>query len=117
MQSAAEILQEKLSKRVLSNKTTREGLIACMIVTVRKYLEGLSRPAPEMEVRNKMYDEAYEAFRSLGGDFEFPDLDHLKRVKEIVEGKSLLGEIREKAPALFAEYEQTCRTIFDKYEG
>ena len=38
MEPAEEILKEKLSKRVLSNKTTREGMLACLIVTMMKYL-------------------------------------------------------------------------------
>src|SRR3972149_2333248 len=100
MQSAEEILQEKLAKRVLSNKTTREGLLACMIVTVQKYLAA-SRPAGEEEIRNKLYDEAYDAFREIGSDFEFPNLDHLKKVKNMVDKTPWLQEVREKAPTLF----------------
>ena len=117
MQSAEEILQEKLSKRVLSNKTTREGLLACMIVTVQKYLASVSRPASEEEIRSKLYDEAYDAFRTIGSDFEFPNLDHLKQVKGMVDRNPWLQEIREKAPALYAEYERTCQDLFNKYEG
>jgi hypothetical protein len=117
MQSAEEILQEKLSKRVLSNKTTREGLLACMIVTVQKYLSKSSRPLDEEEIRSRLYDEAYDAFRTIGSDFEFPNLDHLKQVKGMVDKNPWLQEIREQAPALFEEYERTCQILFDKYEG
>jgi hypothetical protein len=117
MQSAEEILQEKLSKKVLSNKTTREGLLACMIVTLQKYMSGISRTVSEEEIRLKIYDQAYEAFQSVGGDFEFPNLDDIKRVKQIVEKKTWLQEVQEREPSLFAEYERTCQTLFEKYEG
>ena len=51
MQSAEEILKEKLSKRVLSNKTTREGMLACFIVTLMKYRSLKGIPSPEEEMR------------------------------------------------------------------
>lgn len=117
MQSAQEILEEKLSKRVLSNKTTREGLIACMIVTLQKYGASTSKPFSEEEVRTRLYDEAYDAFRTIGSDFEFPNLDHLKKVKNMVEKNPWFQEVKHEAPALFSEYEQTCQVLFDKYEG
>jgi hypothetical protein len=117
MQSAEEILQEKLSKRVLSNKTTREGLLSCMVVTVMRYLSAQGRPEAEEAIRNPIYDEAYEAFRDIGSDFEFPNLDDLKKVKERVEKKSLLEEIRVKDPGRFTEYDRTCQTLFEKYDG
>ena len=117
MQSAEAILQEKLSKRVLSNKTTREGMLACFIVTMMKYLSMKGIPSSEEEVRKTIYDDSNEAFISIKSDFEFPSLEDLKRVKAILEDKIKASSLKEEAPELFAEHERTCSTLFAKYEG
>ena len=117
MQSAEEILKEKLSKRVLSNKTTREGMLACFIVTLMKYRTLKGIPSPEEEVRRTIYDNANEAFLSIKSDFEFPSLEDLKRVKAILEDKIKASSLKEEAPELFAEYERVCNILFAKYEG
>lgn len=117
METAEEILKEKLSKRVLSNKTTREGMLACIIVTMMKYLSSKDINSSEDEVRRKIYDYAGEAFVSIKVDFEFPDLEDLKRVKTIVEEKIGAASIKENAPEIFDEYERTCSILFSKYEG
>ena len=117
MQSAEAILQEKLSKRVLSNKTTREGMLACFIVTMMRYLSLKGIPSSEEEVRKSIYDDANEAFVSIKSDFEFPNLEDLKRVKAILEGKIKASSLKEEAPELFAEHERVCSTLFAKYEG
>ena len=117
MQSAEEILKEKLSKRVLSNKTTREGMLACFIVTMMRYLSLKGIPSSEEEVRKSIYDAANEAFISVKSDFEFPNLEDLKRVKAILENKIKASSLKEEAPELFAEYERVCNILFAKYEG
>ncbi|MBI5406192.1 MAG: hypothetical protein HZA18_00675 [Nitrospirae bacterium] len=117
MQSAEEILQEKLSKRVLSNKTTREGMLACFIVTLMKYCSLKGLPSPEEEVRRTIYDNANEAFLAIKSDFEFPSLEDLKRVKTILEDKIKASSLKEEAPELFAAHERICSILFAKYEG
>ena len=117
MESAEDILKEKLSKRVLSNKTTREGMLACFVVTMMRYLSRKGIHSSEDEVRETIYDYAGEAFASIHVDFEFPDLEDLKRVKGLVEEKVKISSIKEEAPELFAEYERICNTLFAKYEG
>ena len=117
MQSAEEILKEKLSKRVLSNKTTREGMLACFIVTLMKYRTLKGIPSPEEEVRRTIYDNANEAFLAIKSDFEFPSLEDLKRVKAILEDKINASSLKEEAPELFAEHERTCSILFAKYAG
>jgi len=114
MQSAEEILKEKLSKRVLSNKTTREGMLACFIVTLMKYRTLKGIPSPEEEVRRTIYDNANEAFLAIKSDFEFPSLEDLKRVKAILEDKIKASSLKEEAPELFAEHERTCSILFAK---
>lgn len=116
MESAEKILQEKLSKRVLSNKTTREGMLASFIVTMMKYLSSKGINPDEDEVRKNIYDYANEAFSSINVDFEFPDLQDLKRVKEIIEEKINISQLKEELPDLFEEHEWNCRTLFAKYE-
>lgn len=117
MQSAEEILKEKLSKRVLSNKTTREGMLACFIVTLMKYFSMKDIPSSEEEVRRTIYDNANDAFLSIKSDFEFPTLEDLKQVKAILEDKINASSLKEEAPELFAEHERTCSILFAKYEG
>lgn len=117
MELAADILKEKLSKRVLSNKTTREGMLACFIVTMMNYLSAKGKNPSEDEVRRKVYDYAGEAFNSINVDFEFPNLDDLKRVKSIIEEKIGAASIKEDSPEIFNEYERICNILFSKYEG
>ena len=117
MESAEDILKEKLSKRVLSNKTTREGMLACFIVTMMRYLSKKGANPSEDEVRRTIYDYASGAFASIRVDFEFPNLDDLRKVKAIIEDKIRASSIKEEAPEIFAEYERTCNTLFAKYEG
>ncbi len=117
MEPAEEILKEKLSKRVLSNKTTREGMLACLIVTMMKYLSAKGMNSSEDEVRRKIYDYAGEAFRSIKVDFEFPNLEDLKRVKSLIEDKIGAASIKENAPEIFNEHERICSILFSKYEG
>lgn len=117
MQSAEEILKEKLSKRVLSNKTTREGMLACFILTMMKYLSKKSTNPQEDEVRKKIYDYAGEAFAAINVDFEFPDLEDLRRVKAIIEEKIGVSSLKKEAVEIFAEHEQICNALFAKYEG
>lgn len=117
MQSAEEILKEKLSKRILSNKTTREGMLACLIVTMLKYLSKKGINSSEEEVRKTIYDYAGEAFTSIKVDFEFPNLEDLKRVKSIVEERIGAPSIKDNAPEIFDEHERICNILFSKYEG
>lgn len=117
MQAAEEILREKLSKRVLSNKTTREGMLACFIVTMKRYLAKKGINHTEEDVRKKIYDYAGEAFASINVDFEFPNLEDLKRVKAVIEDKIGFPSIKEEVSEIFAEHERVCNTLFSKYEG
>jgi len=117
MEACEDILKEKLSKRVLSNKTTREGMLACLVVTWMKYLDLKGTPQPEDNVRKTVYDYAGEAFTSIGVDFEFPNLEDLKKVKAIVEKKINIFSIKKEAPELFDEHERICSTLFGKFEG
>lgn len=117
MESAEEILKEKLSKRILSNKTTREGMLACFIVTMMRYLSMKGVNPSEEEVRKTIYDYACEAFASIHVDFESPDLEDLKRVKNIIEEKIGASPLKKEAVELFAEHERTCNALFAKYEG
>ncbi|MCC7202718.1 MAG: hypothetical protein IT393_08695 [Nitrospirae bacterium] len=117
MEACEDILKEKLSKRVLSNKTTREGMLACLVVTRMKFLALRGTPQPEDSVRKAVYDYAGEAFTSIGVDFEFPNLEDLKKVKAIVEGKIDISSIRQEAPELFSEHESICNILFQKFEG
>lgn len=117
MESAEDILKEKLSKRVLSNKTTREGMLACFILTMMKYLSKKGVNPQEDEVRKKIYDYADEAFASIDVDFEFPDLEDLKRVKAIIEEKIGVSSLRREAAEIFVEHERICKALFAKYEG
>lgn len=117
MELAADILKEKLSKRVLSNKTTREGMLACFIVTMMNYLSAKGENPSEDDVRRTIYDYAGEAFNSINVDFEFPNLDDLKKVKSIVEGKIEAASIKDSSPEIFNEHERICSILFSKYEG
>lgn len=117
MESAEEILKEKLSKRVLSNKTTREGMLACFILTMMKSLSKQGANPSEEEVRKKIYDYAGEAFASINVDFEFPNLEDLKRVKGIIEEKIGASSLKEETAEIFAEHERICKVLFEKYEG
>jgi len=117
MESAAEILKEKLSKRVLSNKTTREGMLASFVLMMMKYLSLQGTDPSEEVVRKKIYDYAVEAFASINVDFEFPTLEDLKRVKGIMEEKIGASSLKEEAAEIFAEHERICNTLFEKYEG
>lgn len=117
MEACEDILKEKLSKRVLSNKTTREGLLACFVVTWMKYLSMKGTPQPEDTVRKTIYDYAGEAFTAIGVDFEFPNLQDLNKVKNIIEKKIDIFSIKKEAPELFSEHERICSTLFQKFEG
>ncbi|MBI5192879.1 MAG: hypothetical protein HZA08_05495 [Nitrospirae bacterium] len=117
MELAADILKEKLSKRVLSNKTTREGMLACFIVTMMNYLSAKGKKPSEDDVRRTIYDYAGEAFNSINVDFEFPNLDDLKQVKSIIEEKIDVTSIKEASPEIFDEHERICSILFSKYEG
>ena len=117
MQPAAEVLKEKLSKRVLSNKTTREGMLACFVVTMIKYLSLKGDAVSEEKVRKAVYDYAGEAFTSIGVDFEFPGLEDLKKVKAIIEEKIGAPAIKKDAAQIFAEHERLCNELFAKFEG
>lgn len=117
MQSSEEILKEKLSKRVLSNKTTREGMLACFVVTMMKYLSLKGIHSTEDEVRKNIYDVASAAFASINVDFEFPNLEDLKRVKGIIEEKIGASSLKKETADLFAEHERICNALFAKYEG
>ncbi len=117
MESCEDILKEKLAKRVLSNKTTREGMLACFVVTMMKYLSMKGITRPEDTVRKTIYDYAGEAFSSIGVDFEFPNLEDLKKVKAIIEEKIDVSSIKKDATELFNEHERICSTLFQKFEG
>ncbi|HBI24776.1 MAG TPA: hypothetical protein DDX84_11395 [Nitrospiraceae bacterium] len=117
MQPAKEILREKLSKRVLSNKTTREGMLASFIVTMMKYYTRKGTNPSEDEVRKTIYDYAGEAFTSINVDFEFPNLEDLKRVKALIEERLGASSLKEDAPEIFSEHERICNVLFGKYEG
>lgn len=117
MEACEDILKEKLSRRVLSNKTTREGMLACLVVTQMKYLSLKGTPQAEDTVRKAIYDFAGEAFASIGVDFEFPNLEDLKKVKAIVEGRINMPSIKQESPELFNEHERICNALFQKYEG
>ncbi len=117
MRPSEEILKEKLSKRVLSNKTTREGMLSCFVVTMMRYLSFKGFNPSEDEVRRTIYDHADEAFTSIGVDFEFPDLEDLKRVKAIIEEKIDASSLKREATELFSEHENICNALFSKYEG
>jgi len=117
MESCEDILKEKLSKRVLSNKTTREGMLACLVVTWMKYLSMKGASKPEDTVRKAIYDYAGEAFTSIGVDFEFPNLEDLKKVKAVIEERINISSIKKDAPELFNEHERICSTLFQKFEG
>lgn len=117
MRSAEEILREKLSKRVLSNKTTREGMLACFILTMMKYYSMKGMNKSEDEVRQTIYDYAGEAFASINVDFEFPNLEDLRHVKNIIEEKINAPVLKKEAPGIFAEHEKICDVLFAKYEG
>ncbi len=117
MDSCEDILKEKLTKRVLSNKTTREGMLSCLVVTWMKYLFLKGAPQPEDVVRKTIYDYAGEAFASIGVDFEFPNLEDLKKVKAIIEKKINISSMKEEAPELVNEHERICSTLFQKFEG
>ncbi|OGW44074.1 MAG: hypothetical protein A2132_06990 [Nitrospirae bacterium RBG_16_43_11] len=117
MESCEDILKEKLSKRVLSNKTTREGMLACFVVTMMKYLSKKGISKPEDTVRKTIYDYAGEAFKSIGVDFEFPNLEDLKKIKAIIEEKIDAAAIKKEEPELFNEHERICSTLFRKFEG
>jgi len=116
MQSAEEILKEKLSKRVLSNKATREGVLACFVSTLSEYLADRGHPETEEEVRKRVYDTACDAFRAIGVDFEFPCLEDLRRVKEILEERFDMTSVKNDAPGLFMKYERICNDLFERYE-
>ena len=117
MEACEDILNEKLSKRVLSNKTTREGMLACLVVTWMKYLTMKGTPQPEDTVRKTVYDYAGEAFLSIGVDFEFPNLEDLKKIKAIIEERINISSMKKEAPELFDEHERICGTLFQKFEG
>ena len=117
MEACEDILKEKLSKRVLSNKTTREGLLACFVVTWMKYLSMKGAPQPEDTVRKTVYDYAGEAFTSIGVDFEFPNLEDLKKVKAIIEERINMSSMKKEAPGLLDEHGKLCNTLFQKFEG
>ena len=117
MESCEDILKEKLTKRVLSNKTTREGMLACLVVTWMKYLSMKGASKPEDTVRKAIYDYAGGAFTSIGVDFEFPNLEDLKKVKGIIEERINISSIKKDAPELFNGHERICDTLFQKFEG
>lgn len=92
-------------------------MLASFIVTMMKYYTRKGTNPSEDEVRKTIYDYAGEAFTSINVDFEFPNLEDLKRVKALIEERLGASSLKEDAPEIFSEHERICNVLFGKYEG
>ncbi len=116
MKPAVEILQEKLSKRWLSNKAVRDGMIACFIKTFQAYDQKIGRVRSEPEVNRVVHDVAEVAFAEIGVGFEVPTLEELKRIKGMMNERLGLIQVQMSDPGLYEEHEKICEALFSKMD-
>ena len=117
MKPAVEILEEKLSKRWLSNKAVRDGMIACFIKTFQAYDQKMGRVRSEPQVNKAVHDVAEVVFAEIGVGFEVPTLEELKRIKGMMDERLGLRQIQVSNPGLYEEHERICEALFSKMDS
>lgn len=117
MKPASEILQEKLSKKWLSNKAVRDGMVACFIKTLQEHDKRSGQNRSEAEINKIVHQVAEGAFAELGVGFEVPTHGELKRIKEMMNDRLGLTQFQETDRPLFEDHENTCETLLSKMDS
>lgn len=117
-QNPGGFIAEKLSKKVLSANTVRDGVMASFLIALQKQAEAegapVGEPARWREAKaGEIRKVASEAFAALAAPFEYPTLSQMKEATAEMERR--FGWDRLDA-ALRREHEETCRALFSKFD-
>jgi len=117
-QNPAGFIQEKLSKKVLSANTVRDGVMASFLIVLQKEAERVEGPIKEpgrwREAKaGEIRKAASEAFAALAAPFEYPTLSQMKEAKVEIERHYRWDRL---APSLRQEHEENCRALFSKFD-
>ncbi|HZR47140.1 MAG TPA: hypothetical protein VFA47_10575 [Candidatus Manganitrophaceae bacterium] len=118
-QNPARFIQEKLSKKVLSANTVRDGVMASFLIALQKQAEAEGKAIGEPErwreaKAGEIRKVASEAFALLAAPFEYPTLSQMKEATAEIERHYRWDRLD---PALRREHEETCRALFLKFDG
>jgi hypothetical protein len=116
MKSAVEILEEKLSKKWLSNKAVRDGMMACYIKTFQEHDKKSGKARTEAEINKIVHDVAEAIFQELGVGFEVPTREELIRIKTLMNDRLEMTQFGGEDRFLFDEHETTCEALLSKMD-
>jgi len=110
-------LLEKLSKKVLSANTVRDGILAAFLIVLQKKAEtegaipllGEWRAAHAEALRRIMG----KAFEEMKAPFEYPSPAQLKRVKQVLQKAYDWDRVPD---ALRQDFELRCESLFKKFD-
>ena len=117
MKPAIEILEEKLSKRWLSNKAVRDAMMASFIKTLQEYKKNMGKVSSEAEINKVVHDVAEAAFKELDVGFEVPTHGELKRIKGMMNERLGLSQFEGENRSLYKEHEKTCEKLLSKMDA
>lgn len=118
-QNPSGFIQEKLSKKVLSANTVRDGVMASFLIVLQKQAEAeggaIAEPGRWREAKaGEIRKAAGEAFAAVAAPFEYPTLSQMKQAKLEIERHYRWDRI---APSLRQEHEENCRALFSKFDA
>ena len=116
MKSAVEILEEKLSKKWLSNKAVRDGMMACFIKTFQDHDKKNGKVRAEAEINKVVHDVAETIFQELDIGFEVPTKQELIQIKGLMNDRLDLTQWGGEDRFLFEEHEKTCEALISKMD-
>ena len=116
MKSAVEILEEKLSKKWLSNKAVRDGMMACFIKTFQEHDKKSGKVRTEAEINKIVHDVGETIFQELGVGFEVPTKEELIRIKKLMNDRLEMAQFGGEDRFLFDEHEKTCEALLSKMD-
>lgn len=117
MKSAIEILEEKLSKRWLSNKAVRDAMMASFIKTLQEYKKNMGQVSSEVEINKVVHDVAEAAFEELDVGFEVPTHGELKRIMGMMNERLGLSQYEGENRSLYEEHESACEKLLSKMDA
>jgi hypothetical protein len=117
-QNPAGFIQEKLSKKVFSANTVRDAMMASFLIVFQKQAEStgqlINEPGRWRETKaGELRKVASAAFAALAAPFEYPTLSQMEQARAEIERHYQWDQLD---PALRQEHEQTCRSLFSKFE-
>ncbi len=116
MKPAVEILEEKLSKRWLSNKAVRDAMIASFIKTLQGYDQNNGKTRSEPEINKLVHNVAETIFQEMGVGFEVPTKKELVQIGQTMVERLGLLEFSGTDRPLLEEHQKVCETLLSKMD-